>query len=132
MSCDQPLPGTHTLSVEIETLPFDTTTFHYPKDIEFYVSVAMTGPLKASDTVSVELFADAKSIGKGKTQWHPAEWPPNRPGQAYYMHVVMSGFSPVPLVWKHPAAGHYTLIAKATFYKSLTATSAPVSIVVTP
>jgi hypothetical protein len=120
--------STNSLHVEVSMWPDRDTNFPAHTDIQMMAFVSMDGPHREDDSVKVEFFANAKSLGKKTSFWHSAE----KPGRALYFHMTAAHFDSVPLVWRNPPAGNYAITALATFSKTVKAVSTPVNIVVTP
>jgi hypothetical protein len=120
------------LHVEIDFVPRGCTNFQARTEIRMDAFVSMDGPRQEGDSVKVEFFANAKSLGKKTSYWHPERRPPSRPGFATPMWIMPPQFDSVPLVWKNPPAGNYAMTARAMFSKMVKAVSIPVNIVVSP
>jgi hypothetical protein len=120
------------LQVQIEFVPRGDTNFQAHATLHIDAFVGMGGPRQEGDSVKVEFFANARSLGKKTSFWHPERRPPSRPGSATPMWIMPPQFDSVSLDWKNPPAGNYTMTARATFSKTVKAVSTPVDIVVTP
>jgi hypothetical protein len=118
--------------VSVEVFVFSPDHVYYaPTNIQIQAFVVMAGA-QAGDSVTVDFFANSNKLGSVKSKWHEAIFPPNKPHQAQYMHVLPAGFDPMGIVWRKPQPGDYLLTAKASSAGGVPVVSQPLKITILP
>jgi len=82
----------------------------------------------AGDTVAIDFFANDQKLCSQKAVWQDERRPAQRPGQAVPLWIMRAQFLISDCVWSNPAPGSYTLTARATGLKGLSADAAPLRV----
>jgi hypothetical protein len=112
----------------------DGEAVHPPAN--FFVSpfVQTTLPLRAGDTVTIDIYADGLKLSSQKAVWHEEINPSKnaRPGEAIPMFIQPAQFFYENTQWTNVPEGTHVLLAHAYDFRGLSAFSTAIHITVLP